>query len=85
MSKADKKGRYHLHIELTPEQYQLLMEKAAQCSLSKRALVIRLLEGRARISLPSSSRITHARLVRPHCLAFSVSSRYCAGVSSMCR
>ena len=46
MSKADKKGRYHLHIELTPEQYRLMMEKSEQCGLSKRALVIRLLEGR---------------------------------------
>ncbi len=46
MSKADKKGRYHLHIELSPEQYQLLMEKTTQCGLSKRALLIRLLEGR---------------------------------------
>lgn len=45
MSKADKKNRHHLHIELTPAQYQLLTEKASLCGLSKRALVIRLLEG----------------------------------------
>ena len=53
MSKADKKNRHHLHIELTPEQYRLLTEKAKQCGLSKRALVIRLLEGREIRACPS--------------------------------
>ena len=53
MSTADKKNRHHLHIELTPEQYRLLTEKAKQCGLSKRALVIRLLEGREIRACPS--------------------------------
>ncbi len=53
MSKADKKNRHHLHIELTPAQYQLLTEKASLCGLSKRALVIRLLEGREIRARPS--------------------------------
>ena len=53
MSKADKKNRHHLHIELTPAQYRLLTEKAKQCGLTKRAVVIRLLEGREIRSRPS--------------------------------
>ena len=53
MSKADKKDRHHLHIELTPEQYQLLTSRARQCGLSKRTLIIRLLEGREIRARPS--------------------------------
>ena len=53
MSKADKKNRHHLHIELTPAQYRLLTEKAKQCGLTKRAFVIRLLEGREIRARPS--------------------------------
>ena len=49
MSKADKKGRHHLHIELTPAQYQLLTEQAYACGLSKRAYLVRLME---RMPLP---------------------------------
>lgn len=49
MSKADKKGRHHLHIELTPAQYQLLTEQADACGLSKRAYLVRLME---RMPLP---------------------------------
>ena len=45
MSKADKKGRHHLHIELTQEQYRLLTEQAGACGLSKRAYLVRLMEG----------------------------------------
>ena len=45
MSKADKKGRHHLHIELSPAQYQLLTEQASACGLSKRAYLVRLMEG----------------------------------------
>ena len=56
MSKADKKNRHHLHIELTPEQYRQLTEKAKQCGLSKRALVIRLLEGREIRARPANGR-----------------------------
>lgn len=45
MSKADKKGRHHLHIELTPAQYRLLSNQANTCGLSKRAYLVRLIEG----------------------------------------
>ena len=53
MGKADEKGRHHLHIELTSEQYQQLAEKAKECGLTKRALIIRLLEGREIRARPS--------------------------------
>ena len=45
MSKTDKKGRHHLHIELTPMQYRLLSAQAKSCGLSKRAYIVRLIEG----------------------------------------
>ena len=45
MSRADKKGRHHLHIELTPAQYQRLVTQAKQCGLRRRAYLIRLIEG----------------------------------------
>ena len=45
VSNADRKGRHHLHIELTPEQYRLLTEQAKSCGLTKRAYLIRLIEG----------------------------------------
>ena len=45
MSGADNKGRHHLHIELTPAQYRLLAEQAKVCGLSKRAYLVRLMEG----------------------------------------
>ena len=31
MSRADKKNRHHLHVELTPAQYQRLVTQAKQC------------------------------------------------------
>lgn len=40
------KEKHHLHIELTPAQYQLLTSQAKQCGLTKRAFIIRLLEGK---------------------------------------
>lgn len=45
MSKTDKKGKHHLHIELTPAQYWLLTDQARRCGLTKRAFLIRLIEG----------------------------------------
>ena len=42
---ADKHGRHHLHIELTPVQYQRLVNQAKQCGLSRRAYLVRLIEG----------------------------------------
>ncbi|WP_409966997.1 MobC family plasmid mobilization relaxosome protein [Bengtsoniella intestinalis] len=37
---------HHLHIELTPEQYQLLSEKSKTCGLSKRIFLTRYIEGK---------------------------------------
>ena len=45
MSRAAKRGRHHVHIELTPAQYQRLVTQARQCGLSRRAYLIRLIEG----------------------------------------
>ena len=53
MSKADKKGRHHLHIELTPAQYRHLTEQANASGLSKRAYLVRLLEGKPIRARPS--------------------------------
>ncbi len=35
----------HLHVELTPEQFRILAENAQACGLSKRAYLVRLIEG----------------------------------------
>ena len=53
MSKADKKGRHHLHIELTPAQYRHLTEQANASGLSKRAYLVRLMEGNPIRAKPS--------------------------------
>ena len=45
MSRADKRGRHHLHIELTSAQYRLLSENARRCGITKRLYIVRLLEG----------------------------------------
>ncbi len=37
--------KHHLHIELTPAQYRLLTDQAKQCGLTKRAYLVRLIEG----------------------------------------
>ena len=42
---SDEKTVRHLHIELTPAQYQLLTAQAKQCGLTKRAYLVRLLDG----------------------------------------
>ena len=41
---TNEKDTHHFHLELTPEQYQLLTAQAKQCGLSKRAFLVRLLE-----------------------------------------
>ncbi len=41
----EKRDTHHLHIELTPEQFQLLTDSAKQCGLTMRAFIVRLLEG----------------------------------------
>lgn len=49
----NQKDRHHLHIELTLAQYQMLTEKARQCGLTRRALILRLLEGKEVRARPS--------------------------------
>ena len=44
---------HHLHIELTPAQYELLSDQAKQCSLSKQALLVQLIEGKPVKARPS--------------------------------
>ena len=39
------KEKHHLHIELTAEQYQQLCRQAKLCGLSKRAYIVRLIDG----------------------------------------
>ncbi len=42
-----KEKKHHLHIELTPQQYQLLCRQARDCGLTKRAFLVHLIEGKA--------------------------------------
>ena len=44
---------HHLHIELTPQQYQLLCRQAQECGLTKRAFLVRLIEGKPVKARPS--------------------------------
>lgn len=41
----EKRNTHHLHIELTPGQYQLLTDNAKKCGITKRLFIVRLLEG----------------------------------------
>ena len=50
---VNERNTHHLHIELTPEQYQLLTGNAKECGLSKRAFIVRLLEGKTVRARPS--------------------------------
>ena len=50
---SEKRNTHHLHIELTPEQYQLLTGNSKECGLSKRAFIVRLLEGKTVRARPS--------------------------------
>ena len=43
---AEKEKMHHLHIELTPQQYQLLCRQVRACGLTKRAFLVRLIEGK---------------------------------------
>ena len=47
MSRPDRNEKHHLHIELTPQQYKLLCRQARKCGLTKRAFLVRLIEGKA--------------------------------------
>ena len=53
MIMSDKKKVHHLHIVLTPEQYQLLTTNAKRCGLTRRAYLVRLLERREVKERPS--------------------------------
>ena len=53
MSKPDKKNRHHLHIELTPAQYQSLTAQAKRCGLTKRAYLVHIIEGNPVRARPS--------------------------------
>lgn len=48
-----ERNMHHFHLELTPAQYQLLTTQAKQCGLSKRAYIVRLLEGNPVRTRPS--------------------------------
>lgn len=37
---------YHFHLELTPEQYRMLCEKAKACGLTKRRFLTQFIEGK---------------------------------------
>lgn len=50
---TNERNTHHFHMELTPAQYQLLIEQARQCGLSKRAFLVRLLEGKPIWARPS--------------------------------
>ena len=50
---AQREYMRHFHLELTPEQYQMLSEKAKQCGVTKRAFLIRLMEGKELRNRPS--------------------------------
>lgn len=50
---AEKEKTHHLHIELTQQQYQLLRWQARECGLTKRAFLVRLIEGKPVKARPS--------------------------------
>lgn len=45
--------RHHFHMELTPQQYELLCQQSKQCGLSKRGFLVRLIEGKPVKARPS--------------------------------
>ncbi len=44
---------HHLHIELTPEQYQLLNQKTKECGLSKKVFLSKYIEDKEVKARPS--------------------------------
>ena len=46
-------GNHHFHLELTPDQYRLLSEKAKTCGLTKRRFLTRFIEDKEIRALPS--------------------------------
>ncbi len=43
--------KHHLHIELTPEEYETLCAKAKASRLTKREFIVRLVKGEEILSL----------------------------------
>lgn len=50
---AKKPENYHFHLELTPEQYRLLCDKAKASGLTKRRFLTQLIEGKEIRTRPS--------------------------------
>jgi len=48
-----KSENYHFHLELTPDQYKMLCEKAKACGLTKRRFLTQFIEGKEIRSRPS--------------------------------
>ena len=48
-----KSENYHSHLELTPDQYKMLCEKAKACGLTKRRFLTQFIEGKEIRSRPS--------------------------------
>ena len=46
MSRPDRNEKHHLQHRITAQQYQLLCRQAQKCGLTKRAFLVRLIEGR---------------------------------------
>ena len=68
MRQSDSGGKHHLHIELTQRQYQLLCRQAQECGLTKRAFLVRLIEGtpvKARPAQEIRALRTNAGIARP--------------------
>lgn len=53
MNKLNNIQKHHLHIELTNAQYTLLTAQAKQCGLTKRAYLVRIIEGNPVRARPS--------------------------------
>ncbi len=47
------KSKHQMHFELTQEEFELLSKNAKQCGLSRRAYVVRLIEGKPIQARPS--------------------------------
>ena len=57
---AEKEKKHHLHVELTQAQFRLLSGQAKQCGLTRRAYLVRLIEGTPVKARPSQE-IGHLR------------------------
>ena len=48
--------RHHFHMELTPQQYELLCQQSKQCGLSKRVFLVRRIEGTPATARPTQDK-----------------------------